>query len=76
MCLSLFSSVRDSGSIEQDADIVMLLYREEYYNEDTDRQDIADVFIRKNRDGETGDVELLWKPKTMTFGERTAPIPS
>lgn len=61
------SDLRESGSIEQDADVVLMLYREEYYNEDTDRQNIADVFIRKHRNGPTGRVELLFKKEQMRF---------
>lgn len=61
------SDLRESGSIEQDADVVLMLYREDYYNEDTDRQNIADVFIRKHRNGPTGRVELLFKKEQMRF---------
>ena len=61
------SDLRESGSIEQDADVVMMMYREEYYNEDTDRQGITDIFIRKHRNGPTGRVELLFKKEQMRF---------
>ncbi len=61
------SDLRESGSIEQDADIVMMLYRDDYYNEDSDRQGICDVFIRKHRNGPTGRVELLFKKEQMRF---------
>jgi replicative DNA helicase len=61
------SDLRESGSIEQDADIVMMMYREDYYNEDSDRQGIADIFIRKHRNGPTGRVELLFKKEQMRF---------
>jgi replicative DNA helicase len=61
------SDLRESGSIEQDADVVMMLYREDYYNEDCDRQGICDVFIRKHRNGPTGRVELMFKKEQMRF---------
>jgi replicative DNA helicase len=61
------SDLRESGSIEQDADVVMMLYRDDYYNEDSDRQGICDVFIRKHRNGPTGRVELLFKKEQMRF---------
>ncbi len=61
------SDLRDSGSIEQDADIVAMLYREEYYEPDTDRPWMTDVFIKKNRNGPVGRVELKWLAKAMKF---------
>lgn len=61
------SDLRESGSIEQDADIVMMLYREEYYDEDTDRKGITDLFIRKHRHGPTGQVELVFNKSQMRF---------
>ncbi len=54
------SDLRESGSIEQDADVVAFLYREEYYNPDTERRNIMDVFIKKHRNGPTGHVELYF----------------
>lgn len=54
------SDLRESGSIEQDADVVAMLYREDYYNPDSDRRNIMDVFIRKHRNGPTGAVELYF----------------
>ena len=54
------SDLRESGSIEQDADVVAFLYREEYYNPDTERKNIMDVFIKKHRNGPTGSVELYF----------------
>ena len=56
----MLSDLRESGSIEQDADIVMFLYREDYYNPDTERKNIAEVIIGKNRSGSTGSVDLGW----------------
>lgn len=61
------SDLRDSGSIEQDADVVMMMYREDYYEEDSDRQGIADIYIRKHRNGPVGRVELLFKKEQMRF---------
>ncbi|MBI3983733.1 replicative DNA helicase [Candidatus Microgenomates bacterium] len=61
------SDLRESGSIEQDADVVMFIYREEYYNPETNRQHVADILIRKHRNGPTGEVELYWHPDRMLF---------
>jgi len=54
------ADLRESGSIEQDADVVAFLYREEYYNPETERRNIMDVFIKKHRNGPTGAVELYF----------------
>ena len=56
----MLSDLRESGAIEQDADIVMFLYRDDYYNEDSDKKGIAEVIIAKHRGGSTGTVDLLW----------------
>lgn len=56
----MLSDLRESGSIEQDADIVMFLYRDDYYNPDTEKKNIAEVIIAKHRAGSTGTVELAW----------------
>ncbi len=56
----MLADLRESGSIEQDADIVMFLYRDDYYNENSEKKDIAEVIIAKHRAGSTGTVELLW----------------
>jgi replicative DNA helicase len=56
----MLSDLRESGSIEQDADIVMFLYRDDYYNPDTDAKNVAEVILAKHRAGSTGTVELLW----------------
>ncbi|MFA7681587.1 MAG: replicative DNA helicase [Candidatus Peribacteraceae bacterium] len=61
------SDLRDSGSIEQDADIVMMMYREDYYEEDSDRPGMTDIYIRKHRNGPIGRVELLFKREQMRF---------
>ena len=56
----MLSDLRESGAIEQDVDIVMFLYRDDYYNQDSDKKDIAEIIIAKHRGGSTGTVELLW----------------
>ena len=56
----MLSDLRESGAIEQDADIVMFLYRDDYYNQDSEKKNIAEVIIAKHRGGSTGTVELLW----------------
>ncbi|MED9781628.1 MAG: replicative DNA helicase [Peptococcaceae bacterium] len=61
------SHLRESGSLEQDADIVLFIHREEYYNEDTDRRGIADVIIAKHRNGPTGTVELAFQNELTRF---------
>ncbi|MDE7242552.1 MAG: replicative DNA helicase [Oscillospiraceae bacterium] len=63
----MLSDLRDSGAIEQDADIVLFLYREDYYNEETDKKNIAECIVAKNRHGETGKVALRWMPQYTTF---------
>lgn len=65
----MLSDLRESGSIEQDADVVMFLYREDYYIEDTDRQNIADVIIAKHRHGSTGTVSLYFRPELTQFSD-------
>ncbi|MCT4592085.1 MAG: replicative DNA helicase [Candidatus Gracilibacteria bacterium] len=61
------ADLRESGAIEQDADVVMMLYREDYYEADTDREGITDVFIRKHRNGPVGAVELRFDRSQMRF---------
>ena len=63
----MLSDLRDSGAIEQDADIVMFLYRDDYYNEDSEKRNIAECIVAKNRHGETGKVELRWLPEYTAF---------
>lgn len=63
----MLSDLRESGAIEQDADIVMFLYREDYYNENSDKRNLAECIIAKNRHGETGKVELRWMPEYTSF---------
>jgi replicative DNA helicase len=61
------SDLRESGAIEQDADVVMMLYREDYYEEDSDRAGITDIYIRKHRNGPTGHIELGFRKEQMKF---------
>ena len=61
------ADLRDSGAIEQDADAVLMMYREDYYEEDTERKGITDIFVRKHRNGPIGRVELAFKKEQMRF---------
>ena len=61
------ADLRESGSIEQDADVVMFIYREDYYNPETDRQHITDLLIKKHRNGPTRDIELYFHPDLLQF---------
>lgn len=63
----MLSDLRESGAIEQDADIVLALYREDYYNKDLEQQNIAECIVLKNRRGETGTIELKWIPEFTTY---------
>ena len=63
----LLSDLRDSGSIEQDADIVMFLYRDAYYNKESTEQNISECIVAKNRHGETGTVKLIWDGQFTRF---------
>ncbi len=64
----LLSDLRESGAIEQDADMVMFLYRDEYYNPDTEEKGVAEVIIAKQRSGPTGSVKLAWLSQFTKFG--------
>ena len=66
----ILSDLRESGAIEQDADSVMFLFRDEYYNENTEDKGIAECIVAKNRHGETGTVKLQWIPQYQTFADR------
>jgi replicative DNA helicase len=63
----MLSDLRDSGAIEQDADMVMFLYRDEYYNPDSDDKGIAEVIVGKHRNGPTGKVQLAWMQQYTKF---------
>ncbi len=65
----MLSDLRESGAIEQDADIVSFLYRDEYYNNDTEHKNIAELIIAKQRNGPTGTVKLTWLSKYTKFGD-------
>lgn len=63
----ILSDLRESGAIEQDADVVLFLYRDDYYNEDSDKQNIGEVIIAKHRNGPTGTLELVFKKEFTKF---------
>ncbi len=63
----MLSDLRESGAIEQDADVVMFIYRDDYYNHDTEKKDIAEIIIAKQRNGPIGTIELAWIPKYTKF---------
>ncbi|PIZ01117.1 replicative DNA helicase [bacterium (Candidatus Howlettbacteria) CG_4_10_14_0_8_um_filter_40_9] len=65
--IPMLSDLRESGSIEQDADVVLMIYREDYYDPDTERKNIADILVRKHRNGPIGSVELYFQPERMQF---------
>ena len=63
----MLSDLRESGAIEQDADIVMFLYRDDYYNSDAEKRNVAECIVAKNRHGETGKDSLQWQGEYTTF---------
>ena len=68
----MLSDLRESGAIEQDADVVMFIYRDDYYHEDSEKKGIAEVIIAKQRNGPIGTVELQWIPQQTKFGNLAA----
>ena len=63
----MLSDLRESGAIEQDADVVMFLYRDDYYNKDTEHPNEVEVIIAKQRNGAIGTINLVWKPDITKF---------
>ncbi len=66
----MLSDLRESGAIEQDADVVMFLYRDEYYNPDTEKKNLAEVIVAKQRSGSTGTIELVWLGQYTKFANK------
>ena len=66
----IMSDLRESGAIEQDADAILFLYRDDYYNPKTEEKNVAECIVSKNRHGETGTVKLQWLPQYTTFADR------
>jgi replicative DNA helicase len=70
----MLSDLRESGAIEQDADVVAFLYRDEYYNPETEKKNQAEVIIAKQRNGPTGTVDLMWLGEFTKFASMERPV--